>query len=129
MTKRQALLRPHAVALSDSKKSTRLPSPKRLSEAEAIARLEPLGWTIISGYAGLSEPCLMRHCCGLLLSGLTPKRLSNGKQRLCPVCDKLKPTSWVGNVSELAQYVQLVTEGQMTLDTIVIELQNCYISI
>ncbi|MBP8111397.1 MAG: hypothetical protein KAY00_03550 [Agitococcus sp.] len=47
MTKRQALLRPHSVALSDSKKSTRPPSSKRLSEAEAIARLEPLGWTII----------------------------------------------------------------------------------
>jgi hypothetical protein len=59
MTKRQALLRPHSVALSDSvKKSTRPPSSKRLSEAEAITRLEPLGWTIISGYAGLSEPCL-----------------------------------------------------------------------
>ena len=39
MTKRQALLRPHSVALSDSKKSTRPPSPKRLSEAEAMARL------------------------------------------------------------------------------------------
>ena len=94
MTKRQALLRPHFAALSDSKKSTRPPSSKRLSEAEAITRLEPLGWTIISGYAGLSEPCLMRHRCGLALSRLTPKRLSNGKQRLCPVCDKLKPTSW-----------------------------------
>jgi len=48
MTKRQALLRPHSVALSDSKqtpvkKSTRPPSSKRLSEAEAITRLEPLG--------------------------------------------------------------------------------------
>ena len=75
MTKRQALLRPHSVALSDSKKSTRPPSSKRLSEAEAIARLEPLGWTIISGYAGLSEPCLMRHRCGLALGRLTPKRL------------------------------------------------------
>jgi hypothetical protein len=117
MTKRQALLRPHFAALSDSKKSTRPPSSKRLSEAEAITRLEPLGWTIISGYAGLSEPCLMRHRCGLALSRLTPKRLSNGKQRLCPVCDKLKPTSWVNNLSELGQYVQLVTQGQMTLDT------------
>ena len=47
MTKRQALLRPHFAALSDSKKSTRPPSSKRLSEAEAITRLEPLGWTII----------------------------------------------------------------------------------
>jgi hypothetical protein len=43
--------------------------------------------------------------------------LSNGKQRLCPVCDKLKPTSWVNNLAELGQYVQLVTQGQMTLDT------------
>jgi hypothetical protein len=76
MTKRQALLRPHSVALSDSvKKSTRPPSSKRLSEAEAIARLEPLGWTIISGYAGLSEPCLMRHRCGLAVKPLNTQTI------------------------------------------------------
>ena len=41
MTKRQALLRPKKTTV---KKSNRSASPKRLSEAEAMARLEPLGW-------------------------------------------------------------------------------------
>jgi hypothetical protein len=116
MTKRQALLRPKKNTVNTSLRS---PSPKRLSEAEAIARLEPLGWTIISGYTSLSEPCLMRHRCGLALSGLTTKRLCHGKQRLCPVCDKLIPTSWVSHLAELAQYVHLVTQHQMVLDTTV----------
>lgn len=122
MTKRQALLRPKSDPLSRStstKKSTRGPSPRRLTEAEVSARLAEMGWKIISDFTLLDQPCVMRHDCGLQLSGLTPKSFCYGKKRFCPVCDKLVPSSWVKTPSELAQYLTLVTQGQVTLDTTV----------
>jgi hypothetical protein len=78
-----------------AKKSTRGPSPRRISETEVAARLEKIGWKIISGFHLLDQPCVMKHRCGLQLSGLTPKSFCYGKKRLCPVCDKLVPSGWV----------------------------------
>ena len=62
MTKRQALLRPKSDPLSRStptKKSTRGPSPRRITEAEVSARLAEMGWKIISGFSLLDQPCVM----------------------------------------------------------------------
>jgi hypothetical protein len=120
MTKRQALVHPKSAPLSHStpaKKSTRGPSPRRLSETEVAARLEKMGWEIISGFHLLDQPCVMKHRCGLQLSGLTPKSFCYGKKRLCPVCDKLVPSGWVKTTAELAEYLRLVTQGRVILDT------------
>jgi hypothetical protein len=120
MTKRQALVHPKSAQLSflsPVKTSTRKPSPRRLSETEVAARLEKIGWKIIAGFHLLDQPCIMEHCCGLQLSGLTPKSFCYGKKRWCPVCDKLVPSGWVKTTAELAQYISLVTQGQVTLDT------------
>ena len=120
MTKRQALVHPKSAPLSHStpaKKSTRGPSPRRLSETEVAARLEKMGWEIISGFHLLDQPCVMKHRCGLQFSGLTPKSFCYGKKRLCPVCDKLVPSSWVKTTAELAEYLRLVTQGRVILDT------------
>ena len=60
MTKRQALLRPKSDPLSRStptKKSTRGPSPRRLTEAEVSARLAEMGWKIISDFTVRSAVC------------------------------------------------------------------------
>ncbi len=53
MTKRQALLHPKSAPLSHStpaKKTTRGPSPRRLSETEVAARLEKMGWEITQAF-------------------------------------------------------------------------------
>ena len=123
MTNRKALLRPKSTQLSlltpAKKSTTRGPSPKRTPETEAARRLAKFGWSIISNYSSLDQPCVMEHSCGFKLSGLTPKSLCYNKKRFCAVCDRSPPSSWVNSTEELAQYIALVTQQQIALDTTV----------
>ena len=121
MKNRKAFLRPKSAQLSllppAKKSTTRGPSPRRTPETEAAGRLAKFGWSIISNYSSLDQPCVMIHSCGFKLSGLTPKSLCYSKKRFCAVCDRSPPSSWVNSTEELAQYIALVTQCQLSLKT------------